>query len=171
MTGSRRESIMRSLVFTIIVPGTVAGLIPYLLTGWQRVGDLFGLSGAWILGIVLIVLGLPVLLTAIYKFASDGLGTPAPTAPTQHLVVTGPHRYVRNPMYIAVASIIVGQALLFGQIPLLWYAAFFALATGAFVYLYEQPTLVNQFGDDYIRYRQSVPAWLPRMTPYRPPAS
>ncbi|MUL65492.1 hypothetical protein BOO86_13520 [Mycobacterium sp. CBMA 234] len=160
---------MRSLVFTIVVPGTMAGLIPYLMTdGWQRAGDLSELSGVWVAGLGLIALGLPVLLTAIYKFAADGLGTPAPSAPTQHLVVTGPHRYVRNPMYIAVASMIVGQSLLLGQVILLWYAAFFVLVTATFVYVYEQPTLMSQFGDDYARYRESVHAWIPRLTPYRP---
>ena len=160
---------MRSAVFTVIVPGTMAGLIPYLLTdGWRRRGDLFGLSGAWIAGVVLIALGLPVLLMAIYKFASDGLGTPLPAAPTQRLVVTGPHRYVRNPMYLAVATVIVGQALVLGQAVLLWYALVFLVLTAAFVDFYEQPTLQTQFGEDYRRYCESVPAWLPRVTPYRP---
>jgi len=71
-------------------------------------------------------------------------------------------------MYIAVASMIVGQALLLGQVILLWYAAFFVLVTATFVYVYEQPTLMSQFGDDYARYRESVRAWIPRLTPYRP---
>jgi protein-S-isoprenylcysteine O-methyltransferase Ste14 len=159
---------VRSAVFTVIVPGTMAGLIPYSLTGgWRRAGDLFGLPGAWVGGVALIALGLPVLLAAIYKFASDGLGTPLPAAPTQSLVVTGPHRYVRNPMYIAVATVIVGQALVLGQPVLLWYAALFVVATTAFVYFYEQPALSRQFGDEYRRYCASVPAWLPRVTPYR----
>lgn len=166
---SRGQSLVRSAVFTIIVPGTMAGLIPYSLTGgWHRVGDLFGLPGVWIAGVVLIALGLPVLLAAIYRFASDGLGTPLPAAPTQSLVVTGPHRYVRNPMYLAVATVIVGQALVLGQSVLLWYAVIFVVATAAFVYFYEQPTLRRQFGDEYSRYCESVPAWLPRVTPYRP---
>lgn len=169
VTSRRRQSLMRSAVFAVVVPGTMAGLIPYLLTdGWRRVGDLFGLSGAWIAGALLIALGLPVLLTAIYRFASDGLGTPLPAAPTQRLVVTGPHRFVRNPMYLAVATVIVGQALVLGRPVLLWYAALFVLVTAAFVYCYEQPTLRKQFGDDYRRYCASVPAWLPRVTPYQP---
>lgn len=164
----RRQSLVRSAVFTVVVPGTMAGLIPYSLTGWPRIGDLFGVPGTWIGGVVLIALGLPVLLAAIYKFASDGLGTPLPAAPTQNLVVTGPHRYVRNPMYLAVAAVIVGQALVLGQPILLWYAVFFVLGTAAFVYFYEQPALLRQFGDEYRRYCESVPAWLPRVTPYRP---
>ena len=110
----------------------------------------------------------PVLLAAIYKFASDGLGTPLPGAPTHNLVVTGPHRYVRNPMYLAVATVIFGQALVLGQPVLLWYLVFFMLATAAFVYFYEQPALSRQFGDEYRRYCADVPAWVPRVTPYRP---
>lgn len=160
---------MRSAVFAVIVPGAMAGLIPYLLTdGWRRRGDLFGLSYAWIAGAILIALGLPVLLMAIYKFASDGLGTPLPAAPTQRLVVTGPNRYVRNPMYLAVATVIVGQALVLGQTVLLWYLVLFMLMTAAFVYFYEQPTLRTQFGEEYARYCRAVPAWLPRVTPFRP---
>jgi len=164
----RRQSLVRSAVFTLVVPGTMAGLIPYSLTGWRRIGDLFGLPGTWLGGVVLILLGLPVLLAAIYKFASDGLGTPLPMAPTQTLVVTGPHRYVRNPMYFAVATVILGQALVLGQPVFLWYLVFFVLATSAFVYFYEQPALTRQFGDEYRRYCAYVPAWVPRVTPYRP---
>jgi len=165
----RRQSLRRSAVFVVVVPGTIAVLIPHVLTdGWHRCGDLFGLPGGWIAGIVLIGLGAPVLLDAIYRFASDGLGTPAPTMPTKHLVIIGPHRYVRNPMYIAVALIIIGQAFVLGQPVLVWYAAFFIAVTAAFVRFYEQPTLLRQFGDDYIRYCRSVRAWIPRATPYRP---
>jgi protein-S-isoprenylcysteine O-methyltransferase Ste14 len=157
-----------SLVFTVVVPGTVVGLVPWLMSGWHRTGDLFGVPGLWAVGVILTAIGFPVLLGAIYKFATDGLGTPAPTAPTQHLVISGPHRFVRNPMYIAVVSMIVGQALLLGQAALLWYAAIVALATAAFVRFYEEPTLQGQFGDEYVRYRRAVHAWLPRITPYQP---
>lgn len=163
---TRCKSLLASLLFTIVVPGTVAGLIPWLITGWRGPGDLFGLPGGRAVGAILIALGLPVLLLAIYKFATDGLGTPAPTAPTRHLVTSGPHRFVRNPMYLAVVSIILGQALLFGQQPLVWYAVVVALMTAAFVHLYEEPALQSQFGDEYLQYRKSVRAWLPRITPY-----
>jgi protein-S-isoprenylcysteine O-methyltransferase Ste14 len=165
---TRGHAILGSLLFTFIVPGTVAGIVPWLITGWHRGADLFGVRGAWAVGVVLIALGLPVLLGAIYKFATEGLGTPAPTAPTQHLVIGGPHRFVRNPMYIAVVAIILRQALLLGQPALLWYAALVALATAAFVHFYEEPILHSQFGDEYVQYRKSVHAWLPRITPYHP---
>ena len=96
----------------------------------------------------------------------EGLGTPAPVAPTENLVVGGLYRYVRNPMYLAVASIIVGQALLLGQLILLPYAALFGLAVWAFVHWYEEPTLARQFGAEYDEYRRAVPAWWPRRTPW-----
>ena len=118
--------------------------------------------------VVVIGSGLAGLTESFARFALKGLGTPAPIAPTKHLVVSGLYRYVRNPMYLAVATVIVGQALVLGQSVLLWYTAIFVLATAAFVYFYEQPTLRRQFGDEYRRYCESVPAWLPRVTPYRP---
>jgi protein-S-isoprenylcysteine O-methyltransferase Ste14 len=164
---TRAQSVLASLLFAVVVPGTVAGLIPWLITGWHRAGDLFGIRGIWAVGVVPIALGVPVLLLAIYKFATDGLGTPAPMAPTKHLVVSGPHRFVRNPMYVAVVAIILGQSLVLGQPALLWYAGIVASATALFVHLYEEPTLAGQFGDEYTRYRQSVHAWLPRISPYR----
>jgi protein-S-isoprenylcysteine O-methyltransferase Ste14 len=165
---TRNQSLFWSFLFTIAVPGTVSGLVPWLITGWHRAADPFGLPGAWPLGILLVALGLPVLLVAIFTFATAGLGTPLPAAPTTHLVISGPHRFVRNPMYIAVVAIIAGQALMLERPELLWYAAFVALATGTFVHLYEEPTLHRQFGEEYDRYRKAVHAWVPRITPYRP---
>jgi protein-S-isoprenylcysteine O-methyltransferase Ste14 len=164
---TRTQSIFWSLLFTIVVPGTVAGLVPWLITRWHRAADPFGSPDAWPVGIMLIALGLPVLLLAIYKFATAGLGTPLPAAPTTHLVISGPQRFVRNPMYIAVVVIILGQALILEQAELLWYAALVAVTTATFVRIYEEPTLQRQFGDEYDRYRKAVHAWVPRMRPYR----
>jgi protein-S-isoprenylcysteine O-methyltransferase Ste14 len=87
-------------------------------------------------------------------------------SPTEHLVVTGIYRHVRNPMYIAVTGVIVGQALLFGQLWLLAYAAAFLAVTVSFVHFYEEPTLAAQFAADYPAYREGVPGWLPRLTPW-----
>jgi protein-S-isoprenylcysteine O-methyltransferase Ste14 len=96
------------------------------------------------------------------RFALEGRGTPAPVAPTETLVVSGQYRWVRNPMYVAVLSLIVGQALLFGSTALLWYALAIAAAFHAFVLGYEEPTLARRYGDSYERYRSSVNRWLPR---------
>ena len=107
-----------------------------------------------------------VLLDAFARFVREGLGTPAPVAPTEHLVVGGLYRYVRNPMYLAVASLILGQALLLGQLILVPYAALFGLAVWGFVRWYEEPTLTRQFGAEYEEYRSAVPGWWPRRTPW-----
>jgi protein-S-isoprenylcysteine O-methyltransferase Ste14 len=109
------------------------------------------------------------LLESFARFALQGLGTPAPVFPTRRLVVTGVYRYVRNPMYVAVAAIILGQALLFGSVALLEYGAVVWLMFHLFVLLYEEPTLRGVFGSDYEAFRAAVPRWIPRLTPWRGP--
>jgi protein-S-isoprenylcysteine O-methyltransferase Ste14 len=104
-------------------------------------------------------------LSAFWRFAVEGLGTPAPVAPPERLVVGGLYRFIRNPMYVAVEATILGQALLLGQLILFAYAAAFALAVGAFVHFYEEPTLRRRFGSEYESYRRAVPAWRPRRRP------
>ena len=120
-----------------------------------------------IVGIVLLVAGVTALLHAFARFVVEGSGTPAPVAPTRELVVGGLYRYVRNPMYLAVAATIVGQALALGQLVLLLYAAAFGAVVYAFVRGYEEPTLRQQFGDQYEEYRRAVPGWWPRRKPWR----
>jgi protein-S-isoprenylcysteine O-methyltransferase Ste14 len=149
----------------VLVPGTVAGLIPWLLTGWEARDPWPPLQ---LVGVVLIVAGVGVLLHAFLRFVVEGVGTPAPVAPTQRLVVGGLYRYVRNPMYLAIAATIVGQALLLGQPVLLVYAAAFVVLTYSFVRLYEEPTLRHRFGEQYEEYRRAVPGWWPRRRPWRP---
>jgi protein-S-isoprenylcysteine O-methyltransferase Ste14 len=148
----------------VLAPGVVAVLIPYLLTGWQMETAPVAVR---IAGAVLIALGSGFLLHAFARFVVEGLGTPAPLAPTEHLVVGGVYRYVRNPMYLAVGATIVGQALLLGQPGLLAYAAAFVAVVFSFVRLYEEPTLTEQFGASYQAYRSAVPGWLPRLRPWR----
>jgi protein-S-isoprenylcysteine O-methyltransferase Ste14 len=148
----------------VLAPGVVAGLIPWLLTGWRVESSP---AAVRIVGGALIALGVGFLLHAFARFVVEGLGTPAPVAPTEHLVVGGVYRYVRNPMYLAVGTTIVGQALLLGQFGLLAYAAAFGLIVFCFVRLYEEPTLAAQFGASYDTYRRAVPGWLPRLHPWR----
>src|SRR5262249_61469045 len=93
---------------------------------------------------------------------------PAPVAPTERLVVGGLYRFVRNPMYLAVVAAITGQGLALGQPVLLGYAAAVWVTVATFVRWYEEPTLARQFGAQYQAYRRSVPAWLPRIRPWRP---
>lgn len=156
-----------SLAFLFVAPGVVAGLVPWLITRWEVDDELASLP-LQVLGGLLIAAGVAVLLHAFARFVVEGIGTPAPVAPTERLVVGGLYRYVRNPMYVAVASTIIGQALVLGRPVLLAYAALFMATVAAFVHLYEEPTLTRQFGDDYTRYRRAVPAWRPRLSPWQP---
>jgi protein-S-isoprenylcysteine O-methyltransferase Ste14 len=151
-----------SAVFFLIAPGTVVGVIPWLITGWTLPSGGALLRVAQAVGVVLIAAGLVPLLHAFTQFAKAG-GTPAPVAPTEHLVITGFNRYVRNPMYVGVVAAILGQALLFGSVGLVVYAAIAWFATASFVLGYEQPTLARQYGDEYEAYKRDVPAWLPRL--------
>ena len=118
-------------------------------------------------GAGLILAGVAGLVDSYARFALQGLGTPAPIAPTQHLVVTGLYRYVRNPIYVAVAAVIFGQALLFGDWRLFAYGAVVWLVFHLFVVGYEEPTLKRSFGAEYEAFCINVPRWIPRLTAWR----
>lgn len=162
----KAKAALGSLVFLAVAPGIVAGLVPWWLTGWEKEEPLLGWALVRILGWVLVAAGVVVVVQAFARFVHEGIGTPAPVAPTEHLVVGGLYRYVRNPMYLAVAATIVGQALILGQPLLLLYAGAFLLTVAAFVRWYEEPTLRRQFGADYEAYLRAVPGWWPRRTPW-----
>jgi protein-S-isoprenylcysteine O-methyltransferase Ste14 len=157
-----------SAVFFLLAPGVVAGLIPWLLTRWQAREPLPYWAPVRVLGGILLVAGLIALVQAFLRFIVEGLGTPAPVAAPERLVVGGVYRYVRNPMYVAVLAAIIGQALLLGQLGLLLYAGAAWLVVAAFVRWYEEPTLTRRFGADYEAYRRAVPAWWPRLRPWEP---
>jgi protein-S-isoprenylcysteine O-methyltransferase Ste14 len=163
---SKARPALGSMLFLLLAPGVVAGLVPWWLTGWQVHEPLPYWLPLRVVGVLLLLAGVAVLLDAFARFVVEGLGTPAPVAPTKRLVVGGLYRYVRNPMYLAVAATIIGQALALGQLVLLAYAAAFAVAVAAFVRFYEEPTLRRQFGEQYEAYRRAVPAWLPRRRPW-----
>lgn len=158
---TRLRAALGSVLFLFVAPGVVAGLIPYSLTGWDSSDPPPVLVVA---GALLTAVGAVVLLHAFARFVLEGIGTPAPVAPTEHLVVGGAYRYVRNPMYLAVGSVILGQALLLGRAVLLAWLAAFGLMVAAFVLLYEEPTLAARYGAEYDRYCETVPRWLPRLT-------
>jgi protein-S-isoprenylcysteine O-methyltransferase Ste14 len=164
---TRARAAAGSLFFLLLAPGVAAGLVPWLLTGWDSASPWPPLR---LLGALLIAVGAAVLLHAFARFVIEGVGTPAPVAPPDRLVVGGLYRHVRNPMYLAVAATIVGQALLLGRPVLLLYALLFLAVVAGFVHVYEEPTLSHRFGDEYAAYRRAVPAWLPRLRPWRPTA-
>jgi protein-S-isoprenylcysteine O-methyltransferase Ste14 len=164
---NRTASLIGSGLFLVIAPGAGAGYVPWLITRWRLASD-FGdsplLRGA---GAILILLGGAALLECFVRFAWVGVGTPAPVAPTRHLVVSGLYRHVRNPMYVSVVTLVIGQALLLGDARLLLYGVAGWLFFHLFVLFYEEPALRRQFPDDYARFTRAVPRWLPRLRPWR----
>jgi protein-S-isoprenylcysteine O-methyltransferase Ste14 len=166
-TAYRPLAVFGSLVFLILAPGFVVGLVPFWISRWRFRPPLLGSAPVRAVGAVLIVAGLTVLLESFWRFAMKGLGTPAPVLPTRELVVSGLYRYVRNPMYLAVVAMIVGQAFLFGDVRLLEYGALVWCAFHLFVLLYEEPTLTAAYPAEYPVFREHVPRWIPRLHPWR----
>jgi protein-S-isoprenylcysteine O-methyltransferase Ste14 len=155
----RSTAAIGSAAFFVVAPGTVVGLIPWLVTRWELPDS----TAVWpiVLGVLLIVAGLMPAVHAFVQFAKAG-GTPMPLAPPERLVVNGFNRYVRNPMYVGLLIAILGQALLFGSPGLVLYAVVVWIITASFVRWYEEPTLSHRYGAEYEEYRRNVPAWLPR---------
>jgi protein-S-isoprenylcysteine O-methyltransferase Ste14 len=154
----RRAIALLPVMVTVVVPA-------FLLS--QSGSEL----GPWPLaavGVVLVALGLALVIWTATLFARIGKGTLAPWDPTARLVVAGPYRHVRNPMISGVLAVLLGEAALFGSLPLLvWFGAVFAL-NAIYFPLVEEPGLRERFGDDYERYRANVPRWLPRLRPWEP---
>jgi protein-S-isoprenylcysteine O-methyltransferase Ste14 len=159
-----RRAALGSFVFFLVAPCTVAGLVPWLITGWDDP------VGGWraVVGWIMIALGVGFMVHAFLRFVA-ALGTPAPIAPTERLVVSGVYRFVRNPMYLALFTAITGQALAFGSLVLFVYGVVVLAVTATFVRLYEEPTLRQQFGREYADYCANVPGWVPRLSPWRQP--
>jgi protein-S-isoprenylcysteine O-methyltransferase Ste14 len=163
----------RQIQAIALLPGMVAVAIPsiVLVATGAEVG--WGLDGAGavlpvLLGLALIAAGFALWLWTVRLFARVGWGTLAPWDPPRGLVVEGPYRHVRNPMITAVLAVLLGEAALFGSVPLLiWFAAFFAV-NAIFFRLHEEQALERRFGDEYVAYRSAVPRWLPRRTPWAP---
>ena len=158
--------LLRTLFFALTFVATALVLVPRWILGASRVVREGLLLGA---GIALIALGVALMVWCWGEFAARGRGTPAPFDPPRRLVVRGPYRYVRNPMYVAALLVILGQAAVYGSTSLVWYAAAFAAASFLFVVIYEERTLARRFGSDYAAYKGAVRRWLPRLTPYEAP--
>ena len=151
--------ILKTILFTLMVPGTVAILVPRWLLGGFPTPQNRPLT--W-LGAAVFVVAATIYFRCAWEFAVRGLGTPAPIAPTKYLVTTALHRYIRNPMYVGVALAILGEAALFHSLHLAEYAACMLATAHLFVVFYEEPTLHRQFGESYDEYRRSVPRWIPK---------
>lgn len=160
--------ILGSAIFLVIAPGIVAVYVPWLICRWHFAKSV---PGDWLVrlsGVLLLAAGIPALLDSFARFALQGLGTPAPVFSTRHLVVSGLYRYVRNPMYIAVESLILGQGLLFGSIRVIEYGLAVWVGFYLFVFIYEEPTLRRTYGPEYEEFCAHVPRWIPRLRPWRP---
>jgi protein-S-isoprenylcysteine O-methyltransferase Ste14 len=151
---------LRTGLFALLVPGTVLGLIPFILI--RRMGEPFDLGGIRLLGLILLVPGLAIIMWCFIDFIRRGHGTPAPYDPPRRLVVTGLYRHVRNPQYIGVVFVVTGEAFFSGSLVLLGYAVFLAICYNLFVCFYEEPALKKRFGENYARYCAAVPRWLPK---------
>jgi protein-S-isoprenylcysteine O-methyltransferase Ste14 len=167
MTMRRSTAAIGTAAFFVVAPGTVVGLLPWLITRWEVDRPLPYWVVAQAVGVLLICTGVIPPVHAFVQFARAG-GTPMPIAPTQRLVVNGFNRYIRNPMYTGLLIVLIGQVLLFGQLSLLFYSAANWVLCASFVRWYEEPTLTRQFGADYEAYRDAVPAWWPRLRPWTP---
>ena len=152
---------LRSLLYTILIPGTVTVLIPYLIVSATGARVPEPGSMLHILSLVLMAAGAAVLLRCIWGFMVTGRGTLAPVDPPTELVVSGLYRYVRNPMYLGALILLLGEAALLGSIPLLEYAVAWFIVINLIVLFYEEPALRRRFGQSYQRYTQSVHRWVP----------
>ncbi len=157
-----------SLLFFVIAPGTVVGLVPWWITRWQTNPALNNSQSARSIGAVMIVIGLYPLLSSFARFAWDGLGTPAPIAPPTRLVVTGFYRHVRNPIYVALFVILSGEAIFFADMRVFVWALLFWAFTHVVVIAYEEPTLRGMFGAQFEAYCANVPRWLARRRAWSP---
>ena len=156
-----------SFAFFLVAPAVVAGVVPFALVGWTMQPPLIGLPGERLLGAFAIGVGLACLVDCFARFALEGRGTPGPVEQTEVLVASGLYRFVRNPMYVCVVTIVVGQALLLAQVRLLPYAGLLLITFHLFVRLYEEPSLRRRFGGSYETYCLHVRRWWPRPTPWR----
>jgi protein-S-isoprenylcysteine O-methyltransferase Ste14 len=148
---------LRNAFFTLLEPGSVAVVIPWLILA----GSNSGIHRLFWPALVMIAAGAALYAWCLWHFARVGRGTPAPWDPARHFIATGPYAWVRNPMYIAVALVIAGEAWLFASAALVAYLAIFLVVVNAFVVFYEEPTLSEQFGAEYAAYRRSVWRWIP----------
>lgn len=153
--------LVRNLIFTILQPGIVAGLIPFLILG-GRLNNILAqpLTFHHYLGVTVFVIGFVIMMTCIISFAVKGRGTLSPADPTKRLVITGLYKYSSNPMYVGVTMILTGEAI-FSQSTYLWiYSLFVFAAFNIFILLHEEPRLRNDFGEEYNLYCEKVRRWI-----------
>jgi len=152
---------LKTLIFTILVPGTLLGIVPWLLLHWSGEAVMPTLS-FWLIGLLPFFAGVILYFWCAGAFTFIGKGTPAPIDAPKFLVRSGPYRWVRNPMYIGVFSVLIGEAILFHSLSLFGLMLLAGIVVHLFVVFYEEPHLTRQFGESYEEYLRTVPRWLPR---------
>jgi len=155
--------LIKNLLFTLVAPGTVAVLVPLLISRGHSTAPGIG----FFVALALFGLGGAIYAWCVWDFASFGRGTPAPIDAPKKLVVRGLYRYTRNPMYVGVLTVIAAWVVLFQAVSLTAYAAIVGTCFHLFILLYEEPHLEGLFGSDYAAYKAEVGRWLPRL-PRRP---
>ncbi len=150
--------LFKNLLFTVLVPGTVAVYVPLVIARGCAPASGFARASA----LALLLLGAAIYSWCVWDFASFGRGTPAPIDAPKKLVVRGLYRYTRNPMYVGVLTVILGWATLFRAANLILYALVVGTGFHLFIVLYEERRLAMEFGDQYEGYRSQVVRWLPR---------
>jgi protein-S-isoprenylcysteine O-methyltransferase Ste14 len=150
-------------ILSLVLPFTVLILVPR----WIEKSWTIPSYAHLIVGSALGLIGLSVMAITISSFIRIGKGTLAPWSPTQRLVVTGLYRYVRNPMIMGVATVLLGEAIVFWSLPIIEWAGIFILINTTYFILSEEPGLEKRFGPDYIEYKKHVGRWIPRLTPYQ----
>jgi protein-S-isoprenylcysteine O-methyltransferase Ste14 len=152
---------LRSLLWTLLLPGFFAGYVPWQYFGLKGVRLDYS-SPVHVIGVAAIGTGAALLAGCIYEFARRGRGTLSPLDPPRHLVVRGLYRYVRNPMYLSVTMIVLGEVLLTLSTALATYWVIWFITANLFVMGYEEPTLRREFGAEYDEYCRRVGRWVPR---------
>ena len=151
----------RTIVYASLFIGFLLIYLPGRFLAWSGVTRPPLTGPQQIAGMVIGGAGAAVAFWCIFTFAFVGKGTPAPFDPPRRLVIRGPYRFVRNPMYIGALFTLIGAALFYGSLPILEYTGLFLLVTHLFVILYEEPTLRRTFGEQYEAYCRTVRRWLP----------
>lgn len=151
--------LIRTVTYASLFVGLVLIYIPAAFLSWSGIVRPTGIGVQQVSGMIIGAAGAAVALWCVLTFATIGKGTPAPFDPPRKLVIRGPYRFVRNPMYIGAGLALAGATLFYGSLPLLIYTVAFFLVTHLFVVLYEEPTLRRTFGQDYEMYCSKIKRW------------